>query len=109
MTTEHRQAEAYAAEASLLSRRGDLQEAMELYRRTASAERQALALVPRDQVRTWSVLAVSLASLLYKSEAFSEAEQTIMSLLESETLLPWARDELSELLDAVTDKPMAHR
>jgi tetratricopeptide (TPR) repeat protein len=109
MTTEHRQAEAYAAEAELLSRRGDVREAAELYRQAASAERQALALVPRDQVRTWSVLAVSLASLLYKSEAFSEAERTIMSLLESEALLPWAREELSELLDAVTAKPMAHQ
>lgn len=109
MTTEHRQAEAYAAEAELLCRRGEDREAVELYRRAASAERQALALVPRDQVRTWNVLAVSLASLLYKSEAFPEAERTILSLLESETLLPWAREELSELLDAVTDKPMAHR
>ncbi len=109
MTDEHRQAEAYAAEANLLSRRGDVREAVELYRRAASAEREALALVPRDQVRTWSVLAVSLASLLYKSQAFSEAERTIVSLLESEALLPWAREELSELLDAVTDKPMAHR
>ena len=109
MTTEHRQAEAYAAEAELLSRRGDVREAAELYRRAASAERQALALVPRDQMRTWSVLAVSLASLLYKSEAFSEAEQTITSLLESTTLLPWAREELSDLLEAVTDEPMAHR
>ncbi|HYW10689.1 MAG TPA: hypothetical protein VE871_02000 [Longimicrobium sp.] len=109
MTNEHRQAEAYAAEASLLSQRGDVREAAELYRRAAVAERQALALVPRDQVRTWNVLAVSLASLLYKSEAFSEAERTMTSLLESEALLPWAREELSELLEAVTDKPMAHR
>jgi tetratricopeptide (TPR) repeat protein len=109
MTSEHRQAEACAAEAELLSRRGDLREAAELYRRAASAERQALALVPRDQVRTRSVLAVSLASLLYKSEAFAEAERTITSLLESEALLPWAREELSDLLEAVTDKPMAHR
>jgi hypothetical protein len=109
MTDEHRQAEAYAAEATLLSRRGDLREAAELYREAAVAERQALALVPRDQVRTWSLLAVSLASLLYRSQAFSEAEQTILSLLNSEALLPWAREELSELLDAVTDKPMAHR
>jgi hypothetical protein len=109
MTTEHRQAEAYAAEAELLSRRGDDRGAVELYRRAAVAERQALALVPGDQVRTWSVLAVSLASLLYKGEAFSEAEQTIASLLESETLLPWAREELTELLEAVTDKLMAHR
>jgi hypothetical protein len=109
MTDEHRQAEAYAAEAELLSRRGDDRGAVELYRQAASAERQALALVPRNQVRTWSVLAVSLASLLYKGEAFSEAEQTIASLLESEALLPWAREELSELLDAMTDKPVAHQ
>ena len=109
MTAEHRQAEAYAAEAELRFRRGDVREATELYRRAAVAERQALALVPRDQVRTGSVLAVSLASLLYKSEAFPEAEQTITSLLESESLLPWAREQLSELLEAVTNQPMAHR
>ena len=109
MTTEHRQAEAYAAEASLLFQRGEVREAAELYRRAASAERQALALVPRDQVRTWNVLAVSLASLLYKGQTLSEAETTINNLLGSEALLPWAREELSELLEAVTDKPMAHR
>lgn len=73
------------------------------------AERRALALVPRDQVRTWSVLAVSLASLLYKSEAFSDAERAITSLLESEALLPWAREEHRELLEAVSGKPMVHR
>jgi hypothetical protein len=108
MTTEHRQAEAYASRSGVACRRGDVREAAELYRRAASAERQALALVPRDQVRTWNVLAISLASLLYKSEAFSGAERTITSLLESEALLPWAREELTELLK-VTDKPMAHR
>lgn len=104
MLSEHRKSEQYASEATLLSARGDSTGAVYLYRLAARAEEQALALVRDDQVRTRNVLSVSLAALLFKAREYAEAERTIARLLEDGRLLPWARNELSEMLEMVVQK-----
>jgi len=100
----HREAERLAAEAEALTRQGDRSAAQHTYAAAAAQERQALALVPPEKPRSRTILAVSLASLLYKASRLEEAESLIYALLSDANLLPFGRVQLKELLQVVFDE-----
>ena len=88
MTDKHREAELLSVEAA----------------EAADAEKAALATVSAEKLRTRSVLAVSVASLLYKAGRFDEAELGIFSVIGKRFLEPWSERQLRELLQIVTDE-----
>lgn len=100
---DHRHAQELSGEAAAALGRGEYAEALRLYREAAVYERRAFVAVPPAKVRTWCLLAVSAASLLYKGREFAEAERFLYLALSRPDLPPWAFLELRELLDAVRD------
>jgi hypothetical protein len=83
---------------------GKSKEAFHFYARAAQLEEEALKAIPSDKTRTRSILSVSLAALLYKSQQFEKAEITIFRMLGTETLQEWANRQLRELLQVVSDE-----
>lgn len=55
-------------------------------------------------MRTWSILAVSHASLLYRARNFQDAELALYAYLAQRELQGFARRQLRELLDVVLDE-----
>jgi len=101
---DHRRAEALAAEAAKRALSGRLDEARELYRAAADFERKAVAIVAPGRQRTFSILAVSHASLLYKGGDLVRAEQVICGYLGDEALTSRGRGHLRELLEVIWDE-----
>lgn len=101
---KHREAEALSAAAANARAEEQLEEALKLYARAASAEEAALSEVPEEKVRTRSVLSVSVASLLYKAHMLDEAEVRIFRVLGLGSLEEWADRQLRELLQVVSDE-----
>jgi len=104
LNSSHTHAERFAGDAELAARRGDIDEAIRLYQLAASWERKALATISVDQVRTRGILAISLASLLYKAREWGEAEQAIYEALANGPLHEAARLHLKDLLEVVWDE-----
>ncbi len=97
----HSQAEELAATALEM---GASDKALQLYARAADLEEQAFRSVPKEKVRTRSILAVSFVALLYKAQLLERAELAIFRLLGSESLQTWAVAQLRELLQVVSDE-----
>ena len=95
---EHSRSERLAAEAEAASRRGQRIPAEELYRQAAAAERDALAKLPLEKVRTRGVTAVSSVALWYKGRALDEAERLAHEQMAAGSLPPFAQEQLRELL-----------
>ena len=100
----HRCSEELAASAKTALEDKDYEKAHKLFAEAASFEEQAFDGIPKDKVKTRSILAVSLAALLYKSKQFEKAEFTIYKLLGTESLQPFAIAQLRELLQVVCDE-----
>lgn len=100
----HDRAQTLASEASLALRAGRESEALELYARAAEYEEKAIEATPRTKTRTWNILAVSYASLLYKARLFEDAELVLHAFLAQRDLQAFARRQLRELLDVVLDE-----
>lgn len=102
-TGDHRRAQELASKATIAIAQGDRAGALLLYREAAVLERAAFAQIAPGKTRTWCLLAISAASLLYKGRQFEEAERALYLMLSRPDLPPWAFRELRELLDAVRD------
>lgn len=101
---EHDAAQDLAQQALLALQKSQENDAINLYSRAAELEAKALAAIPRNKRRTWNILAVSHASLLYKARQFDEAELALHGYLARRDLLGFARHQLRELLDVVLDE-----
>lgn len=102
-TGDHRRAQELASKATIAIAQGDRAGALLLYREAAVLERAAFAQIAPGKARTWCLLAISAASLLYKGRQFEEAERALYLMLSRPDLPAWAFRELRELLDAVRD------
>jgi hypothetical protein len=100
----HDRAQKLASEASFALKEGREAEAVKLYARAAEYEQKALEALPRTKARTWNILAVSYASLLYKARLFEDAELVLYAFLAQRDLQTFARRQLRELLDVVLDE-----
>jgi hypothetical protein len=97
-TDLHKESERLAAEAEAARRAGDLQRALDLYLKAAEAETRALNALDVSKERTLAVTAVSAASLWFKAQQYSKAEQGALEALANLSLPPFAVNELRELL-----------
>ena len=100
----HTTAQELSARAAASLAGGRTQEAQNLFAEAAEHEAAALAAVPTDRIRTRSVLAVSVASLLYKGARLDEAERAIFRYLAPGEFEGWADTQLRELLHVVSDE-----
>ena len=101
---DHDRAQDIASRALIALQQGDESAAMDLYSRAAELEQTAIAALAKTKTRTWNILAVSHASLLYKARRFDDAELALYSYLARRDLLEFARHQLRELLDVVLDE-----
>jgi len=110
LTPDHEVAERLAAQAEMLLRQGDPAQARSLYGEAAAAEqRAAAAFAGQNKARTFNILAVSHASLLYKSNQIDLAEQWTCVYLAHPTLNAWGRSKMRELLEVIWDEQTVER
>lgn len=104
-TKHHVRAQELSAEAAALVRDGHRKKALEIFAEAAKLEEMALEIVPQDRVRTRGILAVSVASLLYKAKKLREAQRFLFAVLASEKSVLAAQEaQLRELLEVVWDE-----
>src|SRR2546426_849089 len=92
---DHERAQVLSSQAALAKSAG---------REREELERIALAQIPDGMQRTWGIIAVSHAALLYKARLYSDAEQALRAYLARKDLLPFAREQFAELLGAVLEE-----
>lgn len=97
----HTESEKLAIEAQLAVRERNHELALDLYRRAGEAERQALALVGADKVRTRAITAVSAVALCFKAREYAAAEQLAHEMLADPSLPGFARTDLRNLVQAI--------
>ena len=99
----HRQSEEFASRAELVARNGQHGLARDFYRQAADYERQALEEVEPGKRRTWTITAVSAASLYFMAREIDVAEDLAHRLWADEQILPFGKRDLSELLQLIRD------
>lgn len=82
-------------------RLGNVDEAHKLFGEAARLEAEAFRAIPDSKPRTKGILAVSAASLWYKSSNVAAAEAFSHEALQSEDLPSFARQELREILQSI--------
>lgn len=97
----HTQSEEYASQAEVLYRQQEIVAAVELYRLAANAEEEALNSLDCHKMRTIGITVVSAASLYYKAQEFALAKRIAYKWLATDFLLPFAIEELEELLQVI--------
>lgn len=97
----HQRSEAFASQASLARRAGQLDEAATLFSKAAEAEEQALRELDPSKARTLGITAVSAASLWFKAREYRRAEHLAFSMLSSDALPEFAASDLRALVQAV--------
>jgi hypothetical protein len=85
----------------MAARRGQNDEAIQLYRVAAEGEERALETIEPDKLRTLGITAVSAASLWYMAQEYARAQQLAHSLLAGGRLPPFAAAQLRDLLQEV--------
>ena len=105
-TEHHTTSERAAAAAEMAARRGQGDEAIQLYRVAAEGEERALAAIQPDKLRTLGITAVSAASLWYMAQEYTRAQQLAHSWLASGRLPPFAAAQLRDLLQEVWSAEM---
>jgi len=99
---QHKNSEALASAAHAAKMEHDLTTAHSLFQEAGRAEMKALEFLnPREKSRTFSVTAVSAASLFYKGRDLRQAEIIAYSCLANESILDFAADQLRDLLQVV--------
>lgn len=94
----------FAGEGDLLAVNGDLEGAREAYRQAAIHEQLALEDLGPGKFKTWSITAVSAASLFFMANDFATAQRLAHTHLTDERLLPFAQDDLKDLLQTIWDE-----
>lgn len=97
----HAESEKLAIEAQLAHGARRLDDALELYRRAADAEKRALDAVDVSKTRTRGVTAVSAVALWFKAGEYALAEQLAHAMLADAAMPSFARDELRNLVQAI--------
>lgn len=97
----HAESERLAIEAQLAMRDRNSKRAVELYKRAAELERQALDQVDVSKARTRGITAVSAVALWFKASEFTPAEQLAYSMLADPHIPDFAREELRTLVQAI--------
>lgn len=88
-------------EAEAAARSGDTQRAKDLFLEAAVLQRDMIASVPEDRVRTRSVFGLSAAALFYKAGDLDASERLACELLSQSWVDPYSAFKLRELLKAV--------
>lgn len=97
----HSESERLAAEAEALLRRGEIDEAVEVYRRAAAAEALALSALDPEKRKTFGITAVSAAALWYKARDYAEAERVACAHLITANLSHFAKAQLQTLIQLI--------
>ena len=97
----HRASEEAAIEAERVYRSGKASDASPLYAKAAQFEEDALAAIDGAKLRTKAITAISAVSLWFKASEYDRAEQLAYSMLADSTLLPFARIDLRNLVQAI--------
>jgi hypothetical protein len=97
----HRLSEVAASGANEARRAGHHIRSTALYSDAAHNEEAALQLLDPTKVRTYGILAVSVAALWFKAEELQFAENAALRALSNPALPPFAKDELRVLLQHV--------
>jgi hypothetical protein len=108
-TEFHTESERLASSGEAAFRLGDLQRALELYRRAAEAESKALEVLPAIKLRTIGITAVSAVALWYKAREYSKAAKLAHKWLGGDGLPAFAVDQLNHLLQLVWTSGAADR
>jgi hypothetical protein len=94
----HSRAERLATAAELAVRSGNDADAAALYEQAAALETDALDALGSEKPRTRGITAVSAVALWYKARKYREAERLAHVGLSSQTLPPFATEQLQYLL-----------
>jgi RNA polymerase sigma factor (sigma-70 family) len=97
----HQTAQATADQADERFAVGDIDTAERLYSAAADLEQSVFQQLSRDKTRTFGIIGVSLATLLYRAARFDEARQVAEELLRCDDLLPSAQVQAEEVLSAI--------
>lgn len=97
----HTESERFAIEADLALRSRNPGKAIELYKRAAEIERQALDQLDVSKARTRGITAISAVALWYKAHEYALAEQLAYSMLSDPNIPDFAREELRTLVQAI--------
>lgn len=97
----HADSERLAIEAQIAVKERRNAQALELYRRAAEAEKQALDAIEVGKGRTRGVTAVSAVALWYKAGEYVSAEQLAHCMLADSDIPDFARDDLRNLVQAI--------
>jgi hypothetical protein len=98
----HKNSEALASAAHAAKKEHDLATAHSLFLEAGRAEKKALEFInPKEKSRTFSVTAVSAASLFYKGGDLRQAEMIAYSCLANDSILDFAADQLRDILQVV--------
>ena len=101
----HVRSERQASRAWLAAQSRDRTTSVRLYARAAAAEKQALNLLPGGRPRTYSILAVSAASLYMKALDYESCRSVIATALRFDGLEPWAARQLGLIEYRVGNAP----
>ena len=97
----HQVSERLALQAQAALRKGQRQQAQELYAHAAEAEQSALADLDPKKTRTLGVSSVGAVSLYYKAAMFERAEHAACRWLRVDSLPAFAKDQLRILLQSI--------
>ncbi|WP_437786662.1 hypothetical protein [Sorangium sp. So ce1097] len=92
------------AEAEAAQRDGDLAKARTLFLQAAELQRNLIAAVPDDRVRTKSVFGLSVATLLYKADELDESERYACHVLSHSWVESYSAAKLRELVAHIWDE-----
>ena len=99
---QHKNSEALASAAHAAKKDNDYEAAHALFLEAGRAEMKALEFLnPKEKSRTFSVTAVSAASLFYKGGDLRQAEMIAYSCLANNSILDFAADQLRDILQVV--------
>ncbi len=101
---DHDQAQEISSAAARLLADGRRADAWAKFSAAADLELRALRHVAPEKRRTWGILAVSAAALLYKARRYDEAENAIYGFLTEREIQPETRRRLRELLEVIWDE-----
>lgn len=97
----HSESERLAIEAQFAMRARNAGQAIELYKRAAEIERQALDLLDVSKTRTRGITVVSAVALWFKAGEYALAEQLAHSMLADPHIPDFAREDLRNLVQAI--------
>lgn len=100
----HRSSEEHAAKADLLAREGQRDLALASYREAAELERQALQELDAGKHRTWTITAVSAASLYFMAQEVEIAQSMAHDCWSDERMLPFGKADMDDLLQEIRDQ-----